>query len=310
VKRRSNLFLPPRPSQAMAEHCDLFRAADIACIIGDDSDHGSGNRQYSGLWTLVSRHLIHTAVAPPYACLLAGTHRGTRPDFDRLDDRTAILHRPAGEGQILESTSTFRLLDPAYVDYSYAVTLREPYAGSSLGDWMELGWCNYMNAVTDPAIYFVSGGRWVREYSTQHGYKSMFYPSGLPWEQREHRPVEEYRRRGLEVPFHWTASETAFDLPLYYGRVHRMVYLVMFDRYLDWRFFTSPTGGGGNALGPGYHNPAWDWSWMIKGPEIGKKYECNLRLVYKPFAGNDDVLDEYRNWEHADSDRLREAGVG
>ena len=49
---------------------------------------------------------------------------------------------------------------------------------------------------------------------------------------------------------------------------------------------------------------------MIKGPEIGKKYECNLRLVYKPFAGNDDVLDEYRNWEHADSDRLREAGVG
>ena len=59
--------------------------------------------------------------------------------------------------------------------------------------------------------------------------------------------LDAYKKKGLPVPFHWTASETTFDLPLYYGRIHRMIYLAMFDRYIDWRFFMSPTGGGGNV---------------------------------------------------------------
>jgi hypothetical protein len=53
-------------------------------MVGDDSDHGSGSVQYSGLWTLVSSHFIHTAIAPPYGGFLAGTHRGTRPSFTQL----------------------------------------------------------------------------------------------------------------------------------------------------------------------------------------------------------------------------------
>ncbi len=285
----------------------LFQAGDIACIIGDDSDHGSGLVQYSGLWTLVSKHFIHTAIAPPFAGLLAGTHRGTRPVFKRIDDSTASLFKAQDKRSGLESRAIFSVRSPHYVDYHYSFLLRREWKPGVLGDFMELGWCNYMNAVTDPAIYFLSRGEWVREYSTTHGYRAMFYPTDLPKDERENRPIEDYRKRGLQVPFHWTASQTTFDLPLYYGRVHHMVYLVMFDRYLDWRFFMSPTGGGGNALGPGYHNPAWDWSWVIEKPQPGRTYECNIRLAYKPFAGEEDVMGEYAQWQHCDHGLLRKA---
>ena len=240
-------------------NCDLFQAGDIACIIGDDSDHGSGSVQYSGLWTLVSRHKIHTAIAPPYAGLLAGAHRGTMPIFTRIDNHSARLQKT---GDAMESEATFTLSPPHYIDYHFSFALKKPWTPGALGDFMEQSWCNYMNGLPDPAIYFISGGKWVREFSTIHGYKSMYYPSGLPDEDREERPVDDYEARGLPVPFHWTQSETTFDLPLYYGQVYSMMYLVMFDQFRNWRFFMSPTGGGGNALGPGHHNPAWDWSWM------------------------------------------------
>ena len=91
--------------------CALFQAGDIACIIGDDSDHGSGLIQYSGLWTLVSRHKIHTAIAPPYAGLLAGVHRGTRPLFSRVDDSTARLEK-VDERSGMESEATFTVSSP------------------------------------------------------------------------------------------------------------------------------------------------------------------------------------------------------
>ncbi len=287
------------------ECCGLFRAGDIACIIGDDTDHGSGLTQYSGLWFLVSRHFIHTAIAPPYAGLLAKTNRGTRPEFNRIDERTASLHRSATPERPVESTATFRLREPHYIDYHYSVVFLEE--GVAREEYVELSWCNYMNAVVDPAIYFVSDGRWVREYSTLHGYKAMHYPTDLPRSMWERRPIEEYVKMGRPVPFHWSRSETTFDLPLYYGRVHKMVYLVMFDHYLDWRFFTSPTGGGGNFLGPGYHNPAWDWSWIITEPKPGVRYECNVRLVYKPYEGDQDVLEEYSKWEGHDEQLLEKA---
>jgi hypothetical protein len=208
----------------------------------------------------------------------------------------------------MESKAVFTLSPPHYIDYHFSFSLNDNWTPGALGDFMEQSWCNYMNGLTDPAIYFVSGGRWVREYSTTHGYKAMYYPSALPIEEREKRPVADYERRGLPVPFHWPMSETTFDLPLYFGRVHGMMYLAMFDQYKDWRFFMSPTGGGGNALGPGYHNPAWDWSWMIRSPAVGRTYECNIRLVYKKFTGTQDALEEYGSWKFRDPDLLESVG--
>lgn len=289
--------------------CDLFRVGEIACIIGDDSDHGSGRVEYSGLWTLVSRHLIHTAFAPPYAGLIAGTHRGTRPSFSRLGPDRARLYRSATEERPIESEATFTLRPPHYIDYDYWFRLHRPVE-SPLGEFLELGWCCYMNGLPDPAIYFISDGRWVREYSPLHGYKAMFYPTGLAEEMRERRPIREYKESGRPVPFHWSPNEATFDLPFYYGRVHNMALILMFDKFEEWRFFMSPTGGGGNALGPGYHNPAWDWSWVIKNPEVGRKYHCKIRLVYKPFVGQADVLDEYRRWKYSNLDLLDSLDLG
>ena len=35
---------------------------------------------------------------------------------------------------------------------------------------------------------------------------------------------------------------------------------------------------------------------IVEDPQPGQRYDSEARLVYKPFAGQDDVLNEYESW--------------
>ena len=41
---------------------------------------------------------------------------------------------------------------------------------------------------------------------------------------------------------------------------------------------------------------AWDWQYVIREPEVDKEYGYRARIVYKPFAGRDDIRAEYMDW--------------
>jgi hypothetical protein len=54
-----------------------------------------------------------------------------------------------------------------------------------------------------------------------------------------------------------------------------------------------PSGGGGSLL-PKQPCPAWDFLWIIPGEkyEVGREYTFRLRLIYKPYLSDEDLLAE------------------
>ena len=56
----------------------------------------------------------------------------------------------------------------------------------------------------------------------------------------------------------------------------------------------SPSGGGAHP--DGVTNPAWDWRIPAGARRAAGGDTLRMRLVYKPFVDNDDVLREYQAW--------------
>ncbi len=75
-----------------------------------------------------------------------------------------------------------------------------------------------------------------------------------------------------------------------------MVYLIMFDQTENIRFSHSPSGGGRTPDGSDT-NPAWDFQYIIPSQELNAEYGFKARVVYKRFAGRDDVVAEYEKWK-------------
>jgi hypothetical protein len=94
----------------------------------------------------------------------------------------------------------------------------------------------------------------------------------------------------------WNAyAQQRFSLPLFYGRIRRMALAFFFDAFDNIRFTISPTGGGVSIL-PEKTCPAWDWLWLIPRPQVGRAYTLRVRMVYKYFAGREDIREEFTRW--------------
>ena len=96
-----------------------------------------------------------------------------------------------------------------------------------------------------------------------------------------------------------------FVLPFYYGLLDgdhalsttedRLAYIVMFDqtesiRFALWNFIKDNKG----QADP--HSPAWDWQFVVRNPEVGRRYTYRMRVVIVPFTNRDDILALYHNW--------------
>jgi len=110
----------------------------------------------------------------------------------------------------------------------------------------------------------------------------VVHPSGLPNPglRRPEPPPETY---------YYADSSVRFDQPFFFGTVGRLAFAVLFPpshrEYV--RFVVNP-------LAPAFGGPAWDFFWVIPSPVAGRTYNLPLRVVLRPFAGIDDVLDTYR----------------
>ena len=75
----------------------------------------------------------------------------------------------------------------------------------------------------------------------------------------------------------------------------RLLYRVLFDQtepilFAMWNFIKNEAGD------PDPHSPAWDWQYVIRDPEVGKRYSYRAPLVVKPFKGTEQIWKEYRAW--------------
>lgn len=268
-------------------HCELLQAAEIQVVVGDASRDGTGGRQYCGLWSLTSKRRPFNAFGNSYAGLIPGQIRGKSPRLEVRSATSCALVRDADESYPVDVCATYEVVDPHYVDHVLRFTDSGNAVGS--GGFREVSWCCYMNCPADPRIHFLSGGRWMRYISPRHGVGSNIAPAYVPDEELEVRP-----RVDGDRPFHWDRIRERFDRPFYYGRLGDHVMILMFDTPRWLRFFCSPSGGG-PSLREGETCPAWDFEWIIPGSayEAGRQYEFRVRLAYKPFVSEDDVVAEY-----------------
>ncbi len=270
-------------------HCQLLQAGELQAIVGDASRDGVGGPQYCGLWSLTSKHRQFNAFGNSYAGLLPGEVRGKSPTLEIVDESTCALVRAADDERPVDVRATYQVVAPYYIDHQLTFQDKRDMRGGGR-DFREVSWCCYMNCPDDIRIHFLSEGEWFRYISPEHGVGSNIAPSYVPDQEMEVFPEQKDRR-----PFHWDRIARRFDEPFYYGRLGDMVLILIFDTPRWLRFFCSPSGGGGSLL-PDRSCPAWDFEWIIPGSdyEVGREYDLRVRLVYKKFISDDDVLQEYQ----------------
>ena len=176
-------------------------------------------------------------------------------------------------------------------------------------------WASYMNQVQNTSLFLRAKldekgpTQWLEAASPTHkgpiGYRP-FDPTGRDWyDYLTDNPVRrQVMRRSPEIPAARAAQKKAGFEPLklvpgsfenfFYGFVDDYLFLMIFRPSDDMRFhmWLSPTGGGG------VRSPAWDFSANSARPtKGGEKITWSVRLVYKKFAGLDDVLKEVERFQ-------------
>lgn len=276
-------------------HCTLLQAGEIQVIVGDASRNGVGGQQYCGLWSLTSKHGQFNAFGNSYAGLIPGEIRSKSPVLELVNDSTCVLSRVGDESYPVDVRAEYSVNEPFYVDHNLVFLDRKDTRREGC-DFREVSWCCYMNCPEDPRLHFMSEGEWFAYLSPEHGIGSNIAPSCLSGDELEAWPSRKMSANGTSMePFHWDRIERRFDEPFYYGRLGSMVMILVFDNPRWLRFFCSPSGGAASLI-PGQTCPAWDFEWVIPKSdyEVGKEYALRVRLIYKQFISEDDVLEECR----------------
>jgi hypothetical protein len=270
-------------------HCQLIRAGEIEAIVGD----GAGHRVRPGIWALSSIHHQFSIFKNMSSGLLFGEFRGkANTVLEYVDDSTSVLTRESTEDYPTKARLEFRMKSPYYLDTELTMRDTQDRLAGKPYRFRSVSVNCYANSPEDIRIHYLSEGEWVRFIPSVHaGPGTPIHPSYLPKEELEVRP-KDYN----DPPFNWGEwNKKSFDEPFYYGRFQKMVMILIFDRPKWIRFYTSPIGGG-ESLIPGIKSPAWDFEWIIpeKDYQINRDYTVRVRLVYKQYESDEDVLKEFR----------------
>jgi hypothetical protein len=216
------------------------------------------------------------------------------------DDSTASIIHIAGQSSWqIESEMVYRFSGKFYLDLNFTVNLTKDKFPLGFVGFM---WASYMNCSLDRRIHFIGSNHGVEEWmlfgeDTETGFET----GTIGYQLSGHLPYEEGAKT-LNIIEH---PQKKFVYPFYYGLVHgsgnvnsvqdTMVYIMMFDqnepiRFAMWNFFKNSNDQ------PDTHSPAWDWQYVIRSPKINEPYGYRARVVYKPFSGPEDVVQEYQKW--------------
>lgn len=273
-------------------NCFMMQTENIQAIVGDASRNGSGGTQYCGLWSLTSKDRVFNVFGNSYAGLIPGEIRGRTPKLNITGRNSCALVMEASEIFPKKVCAEYHVKDPYYIDHRLSLIDKKDNRLPDCG-FREVTWCSYINSPYDNRISFLSNGNWHKYMSPEHGTKSNVAPAYLK-EKLEEWPIKGPYSQNGKRSFHWERYENKFDEPFYYGRLDHMVLIKIFDNPEWLRFYMSPTGGG-QSLIKGKSCPAWDFEWVIPEYEyyINKEYIFKMRLVYKPFISNEDILNEF-----------------
>ena len=274
------------PANFDPEHTYTFQVGDIRVVIGDHYAHGGTDLpSYTGIHHLSHKLRESNVFCPLYAGMI-GIRRQCR--IAPVGDHGAVIWVGEGKGKISEE---YIVRPPHYVDHTARFT-----AGAPTGAWNST---SYMNGPRDPGIHLLgTDGAWVRHYSEKHGHAASVAPATM-----ERLPgvnkVDDSRYPHGGAGFHEGFGEIRFDpnYALFFGRFDEMVLVFMIERRLgrDLLPYMSPTGGGYSKEFD-RSNPAWDYRYWLRELTPGQEVVIRSRVVYKRWAGSEDVLKEYDSW--------------
>ena len=278
----------------------MMSKGDITATFIDNNAFGEYHRAgYNGIAEL--KHIMQdsTLFVPYYAGFnLEHIFGGDRLDqkfeprknpmiIEKISDTTVRLHQEKLPLSHVENTTTFTLVPPHYIDVEVKYIIhdkdffRHGYAG--------LFWASYINTPKDKSINFYGREKglkpieWIKAYSPKHGVASTHLDKNDRFSM--------YTTDDFNITLASHYSDYTYEKPYYFGRFHNMVFAYLFDvpEGQLLRFAQSPTGGGET-------NPAWDFYILNPDFETGKEYSFSVRLIYKPFTGNEDIEKEFEEW--------------
>ena len=279
-----------------------FLAGDITAIIGDNSAEGDHRAGYNGVWSLTHKsdktNLFVPAVAglnfehifdgetvdPRAETKIFFEPRNWPMKFKKISATEAELHQEPTPTFHLESWTTFNLVAPHYIDFSFRC---RPTQHVFKRDYIGLFWASYMNAPDDKSMYFRSKGAWQQHCTPTHNTLSTLLHENDKFEMtftRDHRDC-----------LYKSFSPLRYSQPFFYGLARDMTVIVMFDRTAGIRLTHSPSGGGFDKDRQSPH-PAWDFQYVIEKYDVNIDYGFKGRLVYRPRCSREEVLKEYEGW--------------
>ena len=287
-----------RPENLQPQPVIRWSNGVINAVIVDNTAFGEHHRAgYNGIAELTHRSQDSSVFVPFYAGfnlehIFGGDSltelfepRKHPMELYRISDDEVMLYQPPTPLSGVESQTVFRLGDSHYIDVEFRFIIHDAeffqhgYAG--------LFWASYIHAPRDKMIYFKGSKEgsdsegWIAAYSTKHGLESTHLG------KKENFTAYFAPNFNATLASHF--SDYRYDRAFYYGRFHNMVLAYMFKPDRGIRFSQSPTGGG-------ELNPAWDFQLIVPDFEVGKDYSFQARIMYKVFAGEDDVQKEFDAW--------------
>jgi hypothetical protein len=216
--------------------------------------------------------------------------------------RKATLHWPAEESSWgVDCTMTYAFADTDAIDMEFtAVPRRKKWPKG----YLAFMWASYMNRTVERPIHFwgTQGGkkRWLslgEDTDDAQGFETGTVAHAdvapLPYEpESQALNIIEHPGKRFVHPFYYGLIDGDHDLST---TDDKLAYILMFDqseaiRFAMWNFIRDTDGN------PDPHSPAWDWQYVIRDPQIGKRYGYRMRVVVTPFSSHHDVLARYQAW--------------
>jgi hypothetical protein len=225
----------------------------------------------------------------------------------RVGERSVKLTQRGAEAAGLDMEAVYTLHDP-YVDLTVTFWPDVEIASSSTF------WASYLNQVQNTSLFLrgTTGEsrerQWFEFASAGHGrtFLRPFDPVGKAWhEYLTDNPVLRQAVEDTPEAIAATvragfseASLTSFD-SFWFGFVDDYVFLLILrtDDAVTFSPWISASGGGG------VRSPAWDFGTSSGKQAAGERRSFQARLVFKPFQGLDDVLQEVARFQSAPGGR-------
>ncbi|MDG2383358.1 MAG: hypothetical protein P8N76_16935 [Pirellulaceae bacterium] len=207
----------------------------------------------------------------------------------------------------MDSTLTYHVVDPHYIDFEFSCTPRDASLFGKHG-YALLFFANYMNDVSNVALHF--RGRTAKD-TTDRWVEAAAPPGHVDWNQggtyRSFLADELAIDDNVEFRLNtWSYDWPRISKPFYFGRSERgMAFVLMFDRLYSARdqirfsLFKFKV--------PKHPRPAWDFQYVINQVQTDQTYGFRGRMVWKPFVSAEDCEDEYKQWRQVTrEERIRE----